>query len=78
MFAPIVAEIARRSPNALELSLKCETDGGRREELYLRKKDLVAKLEPLTPPARALFAPLALTREESGVEIAEEDISIEE
>lgn len=70
MFAPIVAEIARRSPNSMELSLKTEDDNGRREEMYLRKLDLAAKLEPLTGQAREMFAPLALTREESLVEIS--------
>ncbi len=70
MFAPIVAEISRRSPNSMELSLKTEADNGRREEMYLRKQDLASKLEPLTGPARALFSPLALTREESLIEIS--------
>jgi hypothetical protein len=70
MFAPIVAEIARRSPNSMELSLKTEDDNGRREEMYLRKLDLAARLEPLTGQARALFAPLALTREESLIDIS--------
>jgi hypothetical protein len=64
MFAPIVSEISRRSPNSLELSLKHEHENGRREEIYLRKQDLVKRIEPLSPPARSLFAPFALTSEE--------------
>jgi hypothetical protein len=66
MFAPIVSEISRRSPNALELSLKHEHENGRREEIYLRKQDLVKRIEPLSPPARALFAPFALIQEAEG------------
>jgi hypothetical protein len=61
MMAPIVAEIARRSPSTGELSLKHEDDAGRREELYLRKADLLQKLEPLSAEARSVFAPLGLT-----------------
>ena len=60
MFAPTVREIAKRSPNEFELSLKMETDGGRREELYLRKEALVSKLQPLPSEGRAVFAPLGL------------------
>jgi len=60
MMAPTVAEIARRSPNQAELSLKIEHDGGRREEIYVKKADLVAKLIPLAPPEVAVFQPLAL------------------
>jgi hypothetical protein len=60
MFAPTVREIAARSPNEHELSLKQESDGGRREELYLRKEQLVSKLQPLSAEGRAVFAPLGL------------------
>lgn len=58
--APTVAEIGKRSPNAEELSLKHEDDAGRREEIYVRKQDLVTKLQPLSRDARAVFAPLGL------------------
>ena len=58
--APTVSEIARRSPNALELSLKAESEQGRREEIYVKKADLAAKLEPLGASERKLFAPFAL------------------
>lgn len=63
VLAPTAQEIARRSPNANELSLKEEGDDGRRREIYLRKDDLVRKLEPLTPEDRLRFAPLALFSE---------------
>ncbi len=60
MFAPTVREIAKRSPNEFELSLKMETDGKRREEVYLRKEQLVLELQPLSSAGRAIFAPLGL------------------
>ena len=41
---PTVVEIARRSPNDHELTLKREGDDGKREELYLRKSELLGKL----------------------------------
>ena len=60
MFAPTVREIAKRSPNEFELSLKQENEGGRREEVYLRKDQLVSKLHPLSSIGREVFAPLGL------------------
>jgi hypothetical protein len=60
MFAPTVVEISKRSPNKMELSLKLEADGGRREEIYLRKEELLAKLEPLSDAEQRVFAPLQL------------------
>lgn len=60
MFAPTVREIAKRSPNEFELSLKMETEGGRREEVYLKKEAIFSKLQPLSAEGRAVFAPLGL------------------
>jgi hypothetical protein len=60
MFAPTVREIAKRSPNEFELTLKAEAEGGRREELYLRKEALVSTLQPLPAKGREAFAPLGL------------------
>jgi hypothetical protein len=60
MFAPTVREIAKRSPNEFELTLKTEAEGGRREELYLRKEALVSTLQPLPSRGREVFAPLGL------------------
>lgn len=58
--APMVGEIARRSPNPKELSLKVENDQGRREEIYVKKDDLVATLAGLGERERSVFAPLGL------------------
>jgi hypothetical protein len=60
MFGPTVREIAKRSPNEFELTLKTEAEGGRREELYLRKEALVSTLQPLPAKGREVFAPLGL------------------
>lgn len=59
--AHTVAEVARRSPNPEELSLKRESDEGAREELYVKKRDLWMRLAPLSIEERALFMPLALS-----------------
>jgi hypothetical protein len=64
IMAPTVHEIARRSPNRSELSLKVESDLGQREEIYVKKEDLVRKLEVLALEERRLFAPLALGQSE--------------
>jgi hypothetical protein len=60
MFGPTVREIAKRSPNEFELTLKTEAEGGRREELYLRKEALISTLQPLPAKGREVFAPLGL------------------
>lgn len=57
--APVAAEVSRHSPNPSELSLKLERDGGRREEVYLRKSDLVQMVAGLPPEAQQLYAGLA-------------------
>lgn len=58
--APTVREIDARSPSPLELSLKLEHDTGRREELYVSKKDLAEKICTLSSVRRALFTPLGI------------------
>lgn len=56
---PTAAEVSRHSPNPEELSLKIERDGGRREEVYLRKAELVALVAPLSAENQQLFSQLA-------------------
>ncbi len=58
--APTVKEIAQRSPSDQELSLKKENEDGRREEIYLKKDELISKLQPLPASGREVFAPLGL------------------
>lgn len=60
VFAPVVEEIVLRSPSPEELSLKREDDSGRREEIYLRRDELLKKLSPLNAEGRGHFAPLGL------------------
>lgn len=62
MFAPTVREIAKRSPNEFELTLKTEAEDGRREELYLRKEALVSTLQPLPSKGREVFGSLGLDK----------------
>jgi hypothetical protein len=57
--APIAAAVNAHSPNDSELSLKFEHDDGRREEIYLKKAELVQMVEGLPEEALMLFEPLA-------------------
>lgn len=58
--APVVREIARRSLAPTELVLKRQTGDGRREEIFVSRKDLQVKLKGLGAASRAVFAPLDL------------------
>ena len=58
--APVVREIARRSLAPTELVLKRQTGDGRREEIFVSRRDLQVKLRGLLPATRAVFAPLEL------------------
>lgn len=63
LLAPVVTEISKRTPNTAELTLKLEKDGGRREEIYVRKADLASKLDALAPELRKVFSPLGIMTE---------------
>ncbi|HWE28619.1 MAG TPA: hypothetical protein VHB97_11485, partial [Polyangia bacterium] len=58
--APVVREIAKRSLAPTELVLKRQTGDGRREEIFVSRRDLQVKLRPLGAAMRAVFAPLEL------------------
>jgi len=58
LYAPVVTEISRRSPSPKELSLKLEHEDGRREEIYLRRAELVDLVESLEDEQMQVFAPL--------------------
>lgn len=60
--APVVREIEAHSGNPDELSLKIEHEEGRREEFFLRKKNLVQRIAQLPGLLQALFEPLGLGR----------------
>jgi hypothetical protein len=75
VMAPAVREIAARSGSALELVLRRQLGDGRREERFVRRADLLAKLAPLPRIQRAVLAPFALGEipdagEEGSVEIS--------
>jgi hypothetical protein len=74
LFAPTVADVSRRSPRPRELSLKAETDAGRREELYLRKEGLLLAIGALSPRERRLFAPLGLQGDTERGRVFPEDV----
>ena len=56
--APVVQEIAARSQSPDELVLRRLLSGDRREEIFMSKSELKAKLEPLSDANRTLFDPL--------------------
>jgi hypothetical protein len=60
VFAPTVEAIVQHSTNSQELSLKKQHEDGRREELYLRREELLNKLQPLNAEGRSVFEPLGL------------------
>jgi hypothetical protein len=60
MLAPIVGEIARRSPTANELVIRRLLADNRREEVFVGKATLRAKFAELSEAEQALFAPLGL------------------
>jgi hypothetical protein len=58
--APIVGEIARRSPTATELVIRRLLADNRREEIFVSKATLREKYAELPEAERALFVPLGL------------------
>jgi hypothetical protein len=60
VMAPITKEISRRSPSGTELVLKRLVSGGRREEIFVTKAELVKRLDRLSPSLRSVFDPLGL------------------
>jgi hypothetical protein len=64
--APVVHEIATRSPSTTELVLKRLVGGGRREEIFVGKSELREKLERVPAVFRSLFEPLDLADERPG------------
>jgi hypothetical protein len=53
--APLTHEMRRRASSASELALKCELASGRREELYVDRKQLIACFHDLDDERRAFF-----------------------
>jgi hypothetical protein len=63
---PVVQEIASRSQSPNELVLRRLVGSDRREEIFLSKAELKAKLEPLQDANRTLFDPLWTTPAKPG------------
>lgn len=58
--APLVREIAKRSPVEGELTLKREVQDGQREELFISVRELAGLYTPLGSKRRAYFDPYGL------------------
>lgn len=55
IFAPTVAEIKKRSPSNVELSLKSEDESGKRNEIYLKKSQVKEKLAAINEKGAKLL-----------------------
>lgn len=55
IFAPTVAEIKKRSPSNVELSLKSEDETGKRNEIYLKKSEVKEKLNAINEKGARLL-----------------------
>ncbi|MCX9084846.1 MAG: hypothetical protein OIN87_08635 [Candidatus Methanoperedens sp.] len=55
IFAPTVADIKKRSPSNVELSLKSEDESGKRSEIYLRKSEVKDKLNAINEKGAKLL-----------------------
>ncbi len=78
--APIVREITKHSLNPNELVLRRLLGKDRREEIFVTKASLIARVNGLPSPRRALFAPLDLgdlkiEAEMTAPEIATDDVT---
>lgn len=60
VIAPVVTEISERSSSPTELVLRRSLESGRREEIFVSKAELAAKLAQLPADSRRLFEPLGL------------------
>jgi hypothetical protein len=61
----IVREIVQRSPAGAELVLKRDTGNGRREEIYVSRDEIVAKIETLRTERRRMFDVFGLEEEKT-------------
>lgn len=55
IFNPTVAEIKKRSPSNVELSLKSEDESGKRNEIYLKKSEVKEKLDAINEKGARLL-----------------------
>lgn len=62
LFAPIIADIKEHSPFGEELSLKSEDENGERSEIYLKKSQVMEKLDPIKDKGRKIYEILGVGR----------------
>jgi hypothetical protein len=62
--APLTREMRRRGATTTELVLKHELGGGRREEIYIERKELTQRYADLDEKHRAFFESLGLDQED--------------
>jgi hypothetical protein len=63
IITPTVADISRRSGSPAELTLKTEDDDGKRQEIYVKKAELFARLAEVPPNEKPIFEPLRIALE---------------
>jgi hypothetical protein len=61
--APLTHELRRRAATSTELVLKCELGSGRREEIYVERRELIDCYRDLDDERRAIFDVLGLERD---------------
>jgi hypothetical protein len=69
--APTIREIGARSPAPEELCLKIDHETGKREEIYIPKKQLTDRFAELPDSLRVLFAPLGIDQKTESAEDAD-------
>jgi hypothetical protein len=75
VLVPVVREIGMRSPSSTELALKCLATDNRREEVFVSKAALRAKLDAVPERARAVIGPLALALESVNIRTSQPSYS---
>jgi len=75
VMAPIAREIATHSLSATELVLKRSLAGDRREEVFVSKASLLARLDAVPDRLRAVVAPIALALEAVGIRASQPSYS---
>ncbi len=62
LYAPVIADIKKHSPFGEELSLKSEDEKGERSEIYLKKAQVMDKLDSMKDKGRKIYEILGVGR----------------